>query len=140
MVRHTLIAIAALTLLATRTEAQGKPAKQPEFDGRPLSAWIEDLKAPAPQTRNAAAYAISGMGPAAAAAVPALVRALENPDELPTVRFPVCIALREIGPEARDAVPALTVLLDDRNEEIAAVARKALKAITGTDPRPPEEN
>jgi len=140
MARSTLITIAALAVLATRAEAQGKKAKEPEFDGRPLSAWIQDLKALAPQTRNAAAYAISGMGPAGAPAVPALVEVLQNPDEVPAVRFPVCVALREIGPGAREAVPALTPLLDDRNEDLASMARKAIKAITGTDPRPPEEN
>jgi HEAT repeat protein len=128
-------AIALLALLAARAEAQ--TAKEPAFDGRPLSSWIADLKAAAPATRNAAAYAISGMGPAAKAAVPALVEALKD-DSNPTVRYPVCVALREIGPDAREAVPALTEALDDRNDEIAAMARKAIKAITGVDPRPPE--
>lgn len=128
-----------LLLLATSAEAQRtKKVKEPEFDGIPLSGWIVDLKsAMAPYSRNAAAYAISGMGPAAKAAVPALIEALNDPE--PTVRFPVCIALREIGPDARDAVPALTKALDDRNEDVAAMARKALIKITGEDPRPPEE-
>jgi HEAT repeat protein len=128
-------AIAVLALIATRAEAQ--KAKEPSFEGRPLSSWIADLKATAPQTRNAAAYAISGMGPAAKAAVPALVEALKD-ETNPAVRFPVCVALREIGPEAREAVPALTEALDDRNDDVAAMARKAIRAITGVDPRPPE--
>lgn len=128
-------AIALLALLAGR--AEGQRAKEPTFDGRPLSSWIADLKAAAPATRNAAAYAIGGMGPAAKAAVPALVEALKD-DSDPAVRFPVCIALREIGPDAKEAVPALTEALDDRNDDIAAMARKAIKAITGVDPRPPE--
>lgn len=135
MTRQTLIAGAALALLAGRAEAQR--SKEPSFENRPLRAWIADLKGQAPQTRNAAAYAIAGMGPAASAAVPALIEALA--DEQATVRFPVCIALKEIGPAAADAVPALTELLDDRNDEIAAMARKAIRAITGTDPRPPED-
>jgi HEAT repeat protein len=79
------------------------------------------------------------MGAAAKAAVPALVAALKD-DGDPAVRFPVCVALREIGPEAKEAVPALTQALDDRNDEVAAMARKAIRAITGTDPRPPEND
>lgn len=132
-----MLAVLALTVLCTApAAAQGKKAPEPSFNGRPLSAWVADLKAPAPYTRNAAAYAIGGMGSAATAAVPALIVALK--DEQPTVRYPVCIALREIGPTAKEAVPALTQVLDDRNDDVAAMARKAIIAITGTDPRPPE--
>ncbi len=125
-----------LAVFAVRAEAQ--KAKEPTFEGRSLTSWIGDLNAAAPATRNAAAYAISGMGPAAKPAVPALVKVLEDTEAPPTVRFPVCVALREIGPEAKDAVPALTKALDDRNDEVAAMARKAIRAITGEDPRPPE--
>jgi HEAT repeat protein len=74
------------------------------------------------------------MGPAAKAAVPALIEALGDPDA--AVRFPVCVALREIGPEAREAVPALTKALDDRSDDVAAMARQALIKITGQDPLP----
>ena len=137
--RLTGSSLLVLIFLATSAEAQASPkTKEPEYDGRPLSSWIVDLRtAAAPYSRNAAAYAISGMGPAARAAVPALIEALEDPAA--TVRFPVCVALREIGPEAKDAVPALTKALDDRNEDVAAMARKAILKITGEDPRPPEE-
>jgi hypothetical protein len=135
MIRPFTLGLFALGLFAARVEAQGRKTKEPEFDGRPLSSWVTDLRtALAPQTRNAAAYAISGMGPAAKAAVPALIAALDDPDA--AVRFPVCIALREMGPAAKDAVPALTKTLDDRNDDVAAMARKALIKITGEDPRP----
>ena len=132
-------ALLLLVLLAPSAEAQAsKKNTEPEYDGRPLSSWIVDLKtAAAPYSRNAAAYAISGMGPAAKAAVPALIEALTDLEA--TVRFPVCIALLEIGPDAKDAVPALTLALDDRNEDVAAMARRAILKITGEDPRPPEE-
>jgi HEAT repeat protein len=135
MIRPFTLSFVALCLLSARVEAQGKKPKEPEFDGRPLSSWVADLKGTAPQTRNAAAYAISGMGPAAKSAVPALIAALDDPE--PVVRFPVCIALREIGPDAKEAVPALTKALDDRNDDVAAMARKAIITITGEDPRPP---
>jgi HEAT repeat protein len=133
MRRPVLFSLLGFMLLAPAAAAQ---TKEPETDGRPLSAWIADLKADAPQVRNAAAYEISGLGPQAVAAVPALIEALKDP--MAVVRYPVCVALREIGPAAIAAVPALTELLDDQNDDVAHMARKAIKAITGTDPRPPE--
>jgi hypothetical protein len=129
-------ALVLLAVLAARGEAQ--KAKEPSFDGRSLTSWIADLNAAAPSTRNAAAYAISGMGPAAKAAVPALVGVLKDADAPATVKYPVCVALKEIGPDAKDAVPALTLTLDDRNDEVASMARRAIRAITGEDPRPTE--
>lgn len=133
MTTRTLrVTLLALALGAAGLSAQA--AKEPEFQDRPLSAWVEDLHGMAPYTRNQAAYAIGGMGPAAKSAVPALIEALKDPEA--TVRFPVCIALREIGPDAIAAVPALREALDDRNDDVAAMARKALIKITGEDPRP----
>jgi HEAT repeat protein len=138
--KHTMIALTlALALGSTQAVAQGTGGQQPNrlvFQGRPLSAWIKDLKAAAPQTRNAAAYSIGSFGPAAKSAVPALIDALNDP--VAAVRYPVCIALREIGPDAAAAVPALQKALDDPNDDVAAIARKALKAITGKDPDQPE--
>jgi HEAT repeat protein len=133
--RRTIVVTAlAVSLFAARAEAQGRKAKEPEFQGRTLSSWVADLKGAAPYTRNQAAYAISVMGADAGAAVPALIEALKDPEA--TVRYPVCVALREIGPAAKEAVPALTEALDDRNDDVAAMARKALIQITGIDPRP----
>jgi HEAT repeat protein len=110
--------------------AQARPvhSKEPVSDGRPLSEWIADLKAPAPLSRNAAAYEIAGMGPAAVAAVPALIEALDDP--IAAVRYPVTVALLEIGPAARAAVPRLQRMMEEEiNDEIAASARRALKRI-----------
>jgi HEAT repeat protein len=107
-----------------------KPARvrEPMASGRPLSAWIAELKALAPQTRNAAAYEIAGLGPEAAAAVPALIEALDDPAA--AVRYPVTIALLEIGPAAKAAVPRLQQMMEEEiNDEIAASARRALKRI-----------
>ena len=120
---------AAILLVTTNAVAQGTSAKkEPMADGRTLSQWVADLKAPAPQTRNAAAYEISGMGPAAAAAVPALIDALDDPS--PAVRFPVTVALREIGPAAVAAVPRLKKMMEEEtNDEIAAAARRAIRTI-----------
>jgi HEAT repeat protein len=120
----------AAIVLASAALAQAKPvkAKEPVSNGRTLSQWVADLKAPSPQTRNAAAYEIAGLGPAAAAAVPALIVALDDPAA--SVRFPVTVALLEIGPAAKAAVPRLQQMVDEEiNDEIAASARRALKHI-----------
>lgn len=122
-----LLAVAVL-VLTSHGWAQGATAKEPVADGRTLSQWVADLKAVAPQTRNAAAYEISGMGPAAASAVPALIEALD--DSEPSVRFPVTVALAEIGPAAKAAVPKLKKMMDEEiNDEIAAAAKRALRRI-----------
>lgn len=128
----TLVAAASLSLASAGSAFAQKPT-EPFLDGRPLSAYLVDLaEAAAPYTSNNAAYSIARMGPAAKSAVPALIKALKDPE--PTVRFPVCIALREIGPDAIEAVPALKEALEDRNEDVAAMARRALMKITGEDP------
>jgi HEAT repeat protein len=128
MNRRLSTIITALTLAGTAPLVAQAQAKEPESDGRPLSEWVADLKALSPQTRNAAAYEIAGLGPAAAAAVPALIEALA--DSQPAVRFPVTVALREIGPAAKAAVPALKkVYEEDINDEVASSARRAIKAI-----------
>ena len=119
----TLIATSAATAQATPVKI-----KEPISNGRTLSEWIMDLKGRAPQTRNAAAYEIAGMGPAAVRAVPALIEALDDPS--PVVRFPVTVALLEIGPGAKAAVPRLQQMIEEEiNDEIAASARRALKRI-----------
>ena len=119
---------AAVLFLTPAAWAQGAAAREPVSDGRTLSEWVGDLKAAAPQVRNAAAYEISGMGPAAAAAVPALIAALDDPEI--TVRFPVTVALGEIGPAARAAVPKLKQMMEEEiNDEIAASAKRAVRRI-----------
>jgi len=119
--------VVALGLTSSTLSAQ-TASPEPGTDGRPLSAWIADLKAPAPSTRNAAAYEIAGLGPAAAPAVPALIEALD--DEIPAVRFPVTVALGEIGPAAAAAVPRLKQVMEqDINDEVAAGAKRAIRHI-----------
>jgi HEAT repeat protein len=120
--------VVAVLVLTSSAWAQGATAKEPVADGRTLSEWVSDLKAVAPQTRNAAAYEISGMGSAAAPAVPALIEALD--DSQASVRFPVTVALGEIGPAAKAAVPKLKTMVDEEiNDEVAAAAKRALRRI-----------
>ena len=118
-----------LTLAAGGASAQNASGGQePVSRGRPLSEWIADLKAAAPSVRNAAAYEIASMGPAAKAAVPALIETLDDPD--PAVRFPATVALGEIGPDAVAAVPRLKqMMFEEINDEIAAGARRAIRHI-----------
>jgi HEAT repeat protein len=131
MLQRILGSLGGMVLLLTvaaNGQATVAKVKEPVSDGRPLSAWIADLKGLAPQTRNAAAYEIASMGPAAVAAVPALIEALDDP--VAAVRFPVTIALLEIGPAAKAAVPRLVTMVDEEiNDEIAASARRALRHI-----------
>lgn len=121
--------VAAVVVLAPPLTAQAAAsAKDTVVDGRRLSEWVKDLKAQAPQVRNAAAYEISGLGPSAAPAVPALIEALD--DSEPSVRFPVTVALGEIGSAASAAVPRLKQMMDEeRNDEVAAAAKRAIRKI-----------
>lgn len=131
MLQRILGSLGVMVLLLTAAahgQATVAKSQEPASDGRTLSEWIADLKGLAPQTRNAAAYEIARMGPAAAAAVPALIVALDDPAA--AVRFPVTVALLEIGPAAKAAVPRLLTMVDEElNDEIAASARRALRHI-----------
>ena len=131
MLKRILGPLALATFLATNAALAQTPqvkVKEPISNGKTLSQWIAELKAPAPQTRNAAAYEIAGMGPEAVRAVPALIEALDDPS--PAVRFPVTVALGEIGPGAKAAVPHLQQMAEEEiNDEIAASARRALRRI-----------
>ena len=124
-----VVALALVVSAGSASAQTGAPAaNEPVSRERPLSEWIVDLKAAAPVIRNAAAYEIAGMGPAAAAAVPALIEALDDP--LAVVRFPVTVALGEIGPGAVAAVPRLKQMMEeDLNDDVAAAARRAVRHI-----------
>ena len=122
---------ASATVTADTTAADTPAGGEASFDGRPLSSWVEDLKAPAPYSRTTAAYAIASMGPAGAPAVPALIPLLK--DAVPNVRYPAAIALGEIGPGAKAAIPALQdVVENDISEDVGHVARKAIRKIDPT--------
>ena len=146
--RRTIVTLLLATAAAVPLSAQTKPAAHHPatvavatgdtvLDGRPLSAWIADLKAPAPATRNNAAYTIARMGPAAKDAVPALIVALG--DEASSVRYPAAFALGEIGPAAESAIPVLLKLVDDPNDEVGFMARKSLKKLGHPVPIPSDD-
>ncbi len=138
MLQRILASLGAMIFMLSSSAPAQTAARsgEPVSGGRPLSQWIADLKGLSPQTRNAAAYEIAGLGPAAAAAVPALIEALDDP--IPAVRFPVTVALMEIGPAAKAAVPRLQTMMDEEiNDEIAASARRALRHIDPAAARSP---
>jgi HEAT repeat protein len=131
--------------------------KEPTFEGKPVSAWVNALKAKDPKARAHAAYALGVIGPAATAAVPALSDALKDRDEdvrhwaaealgrIGAVAVPVLIdalkdndkslrleaatALGNIGPEARSTAPALADVLKDQDKKVGVRAAEALGKI-----------
>jgi len=121
-------ALTTLLAAASRPLAAQQQIQDPS-QLRPLSAWIADLQAQSPETRHDAAYNIAWMGSAAAPAVPALIAALDRADEIPVVLYAIEVALREIGPAASAALPSLENMLDDQNDDVAFMAKKAIKAI-----------
>ena len=119
------LTVSAFAQSSTKVKAKGG---DPIVQDRPLSAWIADLGGDAPYTRVSAAYAVGSAGPAAKAAVPALIENLSS--ENASVRYSSTLALGEIGPDAATAVPALQKELDDRNDDVAHMAKKSIKLIT----------
>jgi HEAT repeat protein len=71
--------------------------------------------------RDQAAQTLARIGPAAEAAVPELLAALDDPDE--DVRRSVIRALGQIGPAAADAVPALLGVVQ-QGKALPAPAKK----------------
>lgn len=70
---------------------------------------------------------LGNIGPAAAEAVPALIDALKDPDEI--VRQKAAQALENIGPAAAEALPALTDALEDPDEIVRRCAAVLLKRL-----------
>ncbi len=77
--------------------------------------------------RANAASTLGRFGPGAAAAVPALVDALD--DEEYSMRLQAVRALGKIGPAAEAAIPALQAIQDEGR--IGSLAKQALEKITG---------
>lgn len=81
-----------------------------------------------------ACLALADIGPAAAAAVPRLIK-LESREE-PEVRLQALIALGEIGPAARSAAPVMVKALQgDKADGVRFAAAYALGQIGASDPR-----
>ena len=77
-----------------------------------------------PTEQEVAAMALGRIG---RAAVPELIRVLDNPN--PEARQQAALVLARIGPDAEEAVPELTRMLDDEDEEVRKAAARALGQI-----------
>ncbi len=82
--------------------------------------------------RGRAAEILIEMGPAAAAAVPKLTRALADPQ----VRDEALKALAGLGPTARAAVPTLYTLLWSADDDVRVRAYDALQQVRAKGPAP----
>jgi HEAT repeat protein len=97
--------------------------------GKTLDEWLEAQSDSRPEVRARAVRALSNVGPMVPEVVPALIRALEDPDA--GVRSQAALALLKFGPGANDAIPALEAAQDDSDESVRDLAAKALKKIEG---------
>lgn len=85
-----------------------------------------------PEIRKVTLRVFAHLGPGAAAAVPALIKAIENPSKQPAdleFKREAQFVLGQIGPAAKDAVPALQQSLKSDNEEIRGSAAFSLGKI-----------
>jgi HEAT repeat protein len=89
--------------------------------------WIQDLGSADSSVRLHAVNALGGRRGEAPQVVPALARALQDPD--PFVRREVANSLGRIGPDARDAVPGLVACVRDRQPHVRKAAVAALKKV-----------
>jgi serine/threonine protein kinase len=113
----------------TPSSSEGRPsAASRTTDGTTsTAAGIAGLGASSDVERAEAARQLGARGENAAAAVPALRRALEDDDGL--VRSSAARALGQIGTAARPATPALERALADPDERVRAAAASALAAL-----------
>jgi hypothetical protein len=105
-----------------RTWATGTVAQAAYLE--PASAMPAIKPFPAWSEQEAAADALGRIG---AAAVPALIDALHDPD--PAVRIKATAVLGRMGSDAKDAVPHLVKLLDDPDESVRKAATRTLGRI-----------
>lgn len=78
-------------------------------------------------TKHDAVIALGEMGPAAAMAVPALMKTLSDTND--DIRVAAAEALGKIGPAARAALPALEKALKDPDDRVQEAARQAINKI-----------
>lgn len=129
----------ALAVLVLAHPLDSIRGEEPGYLGKPVSQWMSDLNHTNLRIRRSAAFALGKTGPAAARAVPHLVRALQDPEA--SVREAAAFSLGELGPSvAPGAFPnLLEVLTEDRNPQVRRSAAFALgsfgpKAIAAADP------
>jgi HEAT repeat protein len=100
------------------------PKDEPVHAGKSVQEWIKGLHDASPKVREESAEALGAIGPAAEAAVPALIATFKDDDN--SVRFAASCALGDIG---KAAVPALVRALDDPEYIVRGLAATALGQI-----------
>jgi HEAT repeat protein len=107
-----------------------KQAQPTVVGGRPVPYWIEALHNPDPLVRKKAVAKLGNVGPADAAALPAIHGALKDPD--PRVRCEAIVALLQFGEEAASATAILEDLeRHDRSRRVRTAAGRALEKVRG---------
>lgn len=125
---------------------------EPDFEGRPLRLWIQDLHASDTRVRDRAIEAVCAIGKPA---VPALMVRLRRTDSVADtavtwarargpewvqrrfqswlissqIRAVAALALRRMGPDAEQAAPQLIWALGDGDTSVARLAEYALGTI-----------
>ena len=90
----------------------GQAAAQNNTDR--VTDLTEQLKSQNANVRNRAALALGDMGPEAKQAIPALIEAFKDQNELCKQQTSVAKALGKMGPE-KEAIPALIEALKDQD-------------------------
>src|SRR5215470_10803422 len=99
------VALLAAAAVAAGPVALARQDREPEYRGRKLSAWAEQLRSPDAGKRAEAATVLGDFRERALPALDALVAALADRDG--KVKSLAAQALGHIGPGAAKAVPAL---------------------------------
>src|SRR5260221_7785157 len=97
------------------------------YHGRPLSAYLEQLKRASGTNRPELARAIGAFGEDAGPAVKAVAEALTDPD--PDVRSAAAWALSQMGTTGSPAIPALENALGDTNPRVRCLSALALHSM-----------
>jgi HEAT repeat protein len=100
-----------------------------QVHGKPVSHWVAAMQDPDPQARIKAARMLGNAGASDPAVVPALVKAIKDPEA--EVRGEVILALLKIGPDAQEAITVLKDAQQDEDDQVRSYAEKALKRIQG---------
>ncbi|MCW8129509.1 MAG: HEAT repeat domain-containing protein [Planctomycetota bacterium] len=102
--------------------------REPEFEGKTVAQWTEQLKWPDTGAKISALLAIRSLAPGGTSALTAVVAATKDKQWVVRARAAQCLGA--FGPEAHEAVPSLKRLLRDReNFHVNQEAILALGAI-----------
>jgi HEAT repeat protein len=98
--------------------------------GKPVRYWVEAAAGNDARARHKAVVKLGNVGPADAAVLPVLLRALEDSDA--TVRRAAILGLVKYGAEASKAVPTLTRMREeDEDAEVRSYAARAVEKLEG---------